>query len=591
MRLRTYRKVLQKDPENERGLELLTQIAGLLRANAEKVMATGDLAGASEIANQALLVAPEDAQVQDLLKRITETQQREANAARIAELLQKAIEAEKRNQITGAEGAYALLRSALALDASNADVIARLKALTDAEFARVRNLLADADLDTAERALADLREQFGGDPAFVALNAEIEQAKTVQAGKLRIEGLLAKARGALDADRISEPAGDNAFEWFEQARQIDFGNPAVVAFKQILAERILGDARTAQARKDIARALDRAELALRVDPDLAAAVRIRDDARQSLGAQQAQIATQLNLARAAIASGRLLPPATDNARDVLDALLREDPTNADALKLRDALPRVVADALRGAVERNEMAVAVPLADAAAIAYPDDSRIAAQISAVREKIAASQAQQALAEQEQRLARLLQRRPLNAESAAAAATGIVELRAVDDEAASRFEQQLAQVLSGDLNNASDLDAGQASAAAIRAANGPLAGSQLLAALTPVTDKRIAELQAKRDAELAAQNGELVINATPWGTVDRVLDASRKPVELPAERTTPLRLTLPAGSYYVTLTHPDSRKSVSAFARVKAGQRSQANAAFPSLSSEEYLKNAGL
>jgi serine/threonine-protein kinase PpkA len=397
-------KVLQKDPENERGLELLTQIAGLLRANAEKVMATGDLAGASEIANQALLVAPEDAQVQDLLKRITETQQREANAARIAELLQKAIEAEKRNQITGAEGAYALLRSALALDASNADVIARLKALTDAEFARVRNLLADADLDTAERALADLREQFGGDPAFVALNAEIEQAKTVQAGKLRIEGLLAKARGALDADRISEPAGDNAFEWFEQARQIDFGNPAVVAFKQILAERILGDARTAQARKDIARALDRAELALRVDPDLAAAVRIRDDARQSLGAQQAQIATQLNLARAAIASGRLLPPATDNARDVLDALLREDPANADALKLRDALPRVVADALRGAVERNEMAVAVPLADAAAIAYPDDSRIAAQISAVREKIAASQAQQALAEQEQRLAQL-------------------------------------------------------------------------------------------------------------------------------------------------------------------------------------------
>jgi hypothetical protein len=140
-----------------------------------------------------------------------------------------------------------------------------------------------------------------------------------------------------------------------------------------------------------------------VDPDLAAAVRIRDDARQSLGAQQAQIATQLNLARAAIASGRLLPPATDNARDVLDALLREDPANADALKLRDALPRVVADALRGAVERNEMAVAVPLADAAAIAYPDDSRIAAQISAVREKVAASQAQQALAEQEQRLAR--------------------------------------------------------------------------------------------------------------------------------------------------------------------------------------------
>ena len=58
---------------NEAGLQRGEIDAGatgeMMRANAEKVMATGDLAGASEIANQALLVAPEDAQVQDLLKR------------------------------------------------------------------------------------------------------------------------------------------------------------------------------------------------------------------------------------------------------------------------------------------------------------------------------------------------------------------------------------------------------------------------------------------------------------------------------------------------------------------------------------------
>ena len=107
----------------------------------------------------------------------------------------------------------------------------------------------------------------------------------------------------------------------------------------------------------------------------------------------------------------------------------------------------------------------------------------------------------------------------------------------------------------------------------------------------ETRVADLQKQRDAELAAQNGELLINALPWGTVDQVLDASRKPVGLPDDRTTPLRLTLPAGSYYVTLRHPRSNKTVSAFARVSAGKRSETSASFPTLSAEEYLKNAGL
>lgn len=86
----------------------------------------------------------------------------------------------------------------------------------------------------------------------------------------------------------------------------------------------------------------------------------------------------------------MLPPAKDNARDVLEALLQNDPQNPDALKLREALPRVVADALRGAAERNELDIAVPLASAAALAYPDDARIAEQIADVRKRQAAEKA---------------------------------------------------------------------------------------------------------------------------------------------------------------------------------------------------------
>ena len=55
--------------------------------------------------------------------------------------------------------------------------------------------------------------------------------------------------------------------------------------------------------------------------------------------------------------------------------------------------------------------------------------------------------------------------------------------------------------------------------------------------------------------------------------------------------MTLTLPAGSYYVTLRHPQSGKTVSAFARVSAGKSSQTSGSFPTLSAEEYLKHARL
>ncbi|HPG95634.1 MAG TPA: hypothetical protein PLR28_13855, partial [Dokdonella sp.] len=233
----------------------------------------------------------------------------------------------------------------------------------------------------------------------------------------------------------------------------------------------------------------------------------------------------------------------------------------------------------------------PLADAAASAYPSDAKITALINDVRKREAEARTRLALDASEKRIVALLQKRPLVVGDATSIANEIETLRGANPETAIRFEKQLAEVLAGDVGNAAKLEAGSASLAAIKAAAGVLRANTSLAAIATNAESRIAELQKQRDTELAAQNGELVINALPWGIVDRVLDASRKPVDLPTERTTPIKLTLPAGSYYVTLRHPNSNKTVSAFARVAAGQRSQASGSFPTLSAEEYLKHAGL
>lgn len=583
-------KILQKDPGNEQALELMARIADLLRADAEKSLASGDFDAASEKANQALLVVPEDPDVQALVKRIAAEKEQRLVAAQVNDLLKKADVAEKRNQRSGPDGAYALLRMALSLSPLNKQVQGRLKTITDAEFARVRDLLQSGETDAAQQALGGLQAEFGSDPAFARLSQEVTMAGQARAREVRIEKLLDDASTALAANQISEPAGNNAFEWFEQARQVDAESDSVASFKEKLSARILADAIAAQSRNDIETALDRAELALRVDPKLSEAAEIRDRAQQSLGSQRAAIASQLNLARSAIASGRLLPPTADNARDVLDALLKNDPANPDALKLREALPRVIADALRGASERGELEVALPLADAAATAYPDDSRITDQIAAVRKLESERKTQADLRAGEKRLADLLQQRPLVGKDAKATVEAILALRALDSDQVARYEKQLADIFANDMSNASDLVAGNASLEAIRMAASAL-DNRALNAIETSAQTRIEILGKQREAELAAQTGSLVINALPWGTVSQVLDASRKPVALPAERTTPLTLTLPAGSYYVTLSHPNSGKTVSAFARVVAGKSSQTSGSFPTLSAEEFLNNAAL
>jgi hypothetical protein len=455
----------------------------------------------------------------------------------------------------------------------------------------VREQLDSGDAEQAGETLAGLQAEFGSDPAYAALEQEIRQARLSQQSTRRIAELLGKARSALSAGKISDPAGDNAFDWFEQARQVDSSNAEVNAFKQTLAMRILEEAQVAQGRSDVEAALDRSELALRVDPNLEAAIAIRDEAQNALGSQRAAIASKLNLARSSIASGRLLPPAADNARDTLDELLRLDPQNADALKMREALPRIVADALRGAIERNDLEYAANLAAAAAEAYPSDSKISGLIGDVRKREAALKVEQARQASEKQLAALLQNRPMNAEDAGAAAQAILTLREVDSAGSERFEAQLEKVLADDVQNARTLEAGKASLDAVNLASSKLTGSKRLATITSTAKASVAALQKQRDEEAAARNGELVINALPWGLVDQVLDASRKPVVLPSERSTPLVLNVPAGSYYITLRHPQSSKPVSTFARVSAGKRSLTSGSFPTLTAEEYINRAGL
>jgi hypothetical protein len=84
-----------------------------------------------------------------------------------------------------------------------------------------------------------------------------------------------------------------------------------------------------------------------------------------------------------------------------------------------------------------------------------------------------------------------------------------------------------------------------------------------------------------------GTLVIEAAPWGTVTGIRTEGGKEQELPAEKSTPLSVALPEGTYQITLTGPGST-TATVTARVSVGGVAIAPLTrFDSVSVEQYFE----
>jgi hypothetical protein len=84
-----------------------------------------------------------------------------------------------------------------------------------------------------------------------------------------------------------------------------------------------------------------------------------------------------------------------------------------------------------------------------------------------------------------------------------------------------------------------------------------------------------------------GTLVIEAAPWGTVTGIRTASGKEQTVPAGASTPLSIAVPAGTYQVTVTGPNS-KTATVTAQVGVGAIAIAPIArFDTVTVEQYFE----
>jgi eukaryotic-like serine/threonine-protein kinase len=72
----------------------------------------------------------------------------------------------------------------------------------------------------------------------------------------------------------------------------------------------------------------------------------------------------------------------------------------------------------------------------------------------------------------------------------------------------------------------------------------------------------------APIAGGNGALLLSASPYADIEKIIDAKGSSMPLPADTSTPARIELTPGTYKVTLKGPDGTKDIDV--KIEAGKR---------------------
>ena len=218
--------------------------------------------------------------------------------------------------------------------------------------------------------------------------------------------LVARAAAALAANRLIEPAGDNALELYLQLQARNAADANARAGLAEVKERLLARAENALLEERLDEAAAAIETARKsgveagriafLSAQLAksreqiktaqAQVQQQTKARTETKPEEDRVTPFLNLATQRIAEGRLIAPDRDSARYYLQEALRAEPQNTAALDAKRTLATRLLEEARSDIDRRDFAQAlVVIEGAAGIAAP------ANIESVQNMLSAARKQ--------------------------------------------------------------------------------------------------------------------------------------------------------------------------------------------------------
>jgi serine/threonine protein kinase len=569
------------------------EIVAAYKQRANDALAKRDLGTATTAVLTAQTIDDQDPELAAIVQRIADDRKAQENATLVAQLLQRADEAGRLGRDLGAGSAFDYLGQARALAPNDAGLKQRYEALLTRVLKPGNDALARGDANAAAAVVRSTEAVLANEPAWQVLKAKSDDLARSAAQRARVGQVLASLDAQVRAGKLDAPPGDNAQETLAQARALAPSDREVAAREQSLAEALVRRAQASLAAGRAEAALTDATLALSIRPQLAAAQELKRSVEGRLSAERTRVLEGLSAAQQAIAEGRFLSPPQRNAREILQNVQKIDPANAEAKQLLAVLPQRIAEAAGARAGAGDADGAQALIAEAQRVYAGDAALAAVAANVSKQVAEAQAMAQRNQQFSRITQLIAARPLRAEAVGEAARDVAALLRANprDVDAATARQRLFAALAEGVANAGSTAELTALAQALAPAREAFAGDANLARIVTDLEAARGRVAADEQARLAASMGELVIDAAPWANVQSVVDAARKPVALPADASTPLRLSVPAGVYTVTFSHPSARRPVVQVAQVQAQRSATARASFSSaVSSQEYLRRAG-
>nr|MBS0020739.1 hypothetical protein [Gammaproteobacteria bacterium] len=234
----------------------------------------------------------------------------------------------------GGDNAFASYQAVVELDPGNVTALEGLRAIADQQEMVAMRAEAAGDLDGALAAISRGRKAVEDHPDLVSLEAAVRRTLQAQAArKQRLAELLAQAEEQLAAGQVTLPAGNNAYESYQEVLGHEPGNEAAMRGIQAIVQTLEQRARERQRAGALQKSLSLAQEGLTVDAENPAFVSLRQELLEQIRAREVEqrIATLLDQAHAQLKAEKLTAPPGDNAAESYREVLSIDRDNKPAL--------------------------------------------------------------------------------------------------------------------------------------------------------------------------------------------------------------------------------------------------------------------
>lgn len=613
------REIMSRIASERAAVEQRTEEASALIAAGRSLLAAGRLDEAREKLQQATsldasapAVASFSAELSQATREADEQRRRADQLHRIVEEVERFLASgntarartalEKASRRFPGEGALEDLGRRL----DRAEV-ERRKLQVEALRGEASRLLTAGSLEAAEEQLRKASALDPNDPETAAELASVRRSIQERRGQEERDRAVANAaqgiRAHLEAGRVEEAhqALETAVAELGDDSSLQDLRPEVEKALSDLrrrrgeVDRLLGEAAKLSAADDLGGALELLLEAARTDPSdgrvqpeverTEAAIHQREEERRR-SELLAAATTRIDdfLSREAHQDARRELAAAVEALGSMDELaeLNRRIDRAEAAERAKRIQALAEEASRLGKEGRHDEAVIALEEARSLA-PDDTSLAERLAAAKDDLKRQKTvEKACADVNRLLAagkvRKADRRLTSAEAKLGPDPALDELRQV-------VQQATARIPAGATARPPWLVPLLAVAGALVVVVAVVVFMRVATKLVPPTVE-----PAKATPGATAAPGTVVVNAHPWGTITGITDASGEPVALPQDATTPAVLTLPPGTYTISLSHPSRTTAEELQVTVKSGVSTAATANLETVDLDNFFGQMG-